>query len=88
MKFFYDMADTFNHDDYEPWTEDQVSRVRLYPWTASLEAKLAAEHSTLWPVNSPYGPSWEAAEVKDRSEARDLLFASLNQSVFERVHDL
>ena len=88
MRYYYNMADTFDHPETEYWTEEQIRAVRIYPATPELDKAAQDEHSTLWPIHNCDKPSWEHVECKDIDEAYERLGRSLNLSVHERIHDL
>lgn len=88
MKYYYNMADTFDHPENEYWTEEQVRSIKLFSATAEVELMAQGGQGTIWCVHDCCGPSWEPVECKDIDEAYEHLWRSLNMSVHEYVHDL
>ena len=88
MLFYYNMEDTFYHNDYKYWTMDEVKKIRLYPVPHDTDKIAKDSNSNLWPVHDPYGWSHEHVECKDEEQAYQYMLESFNQSTYERIHDI
>ena len=96
--WFYNVNDV---DKYEPnwresgeyWTDKLIRKVRIYPATDDLVDRFNADTDgagfpNLWPIWEIGSPSWEFAYCKDKNAAYEQLKNTLNQDIYEAIHDL
>lgn len=91
MYYVYDQMSVPDHDNYEYYDIKEIRKyVNIKPFETKeeLEDFIENDLESWWPVHSIDSYSWEPVKCKDENEAFDHITTSLNQSIYEHIHDI